>query len=99
MSRICIPDWEYQERISKAAKMIADRGLDVMVVASTESDYANARYFSGFWPLFERAGVAISATGDAALLVGPESAVFGKDFGKLDRICRPFISRTSGKHI
>ena len=86
MSRICIPDWEYQERIKKAAKMIADRGLDVMVVASTESDYANARYFSGFWPLFERAGVAISANGDAALLVGPESAVFGKDFGKLDKV-------------
>ena len=57
-----------------------------MVVASTESDYANARYFSGFWPLFERAGVAISAKGDAALLVGPESAVFGKDFGKLEKV-------------
>ena len=46
--------------------MLRERGLDVMVVASTESDYANARYFSGFWPLFERAGVAISANGDAA---------------------------------
>ena len=86
MQRVCIPDWEYQERIKKAAKLIAERGLDVMVVASTESDYANARYFSGFWPLFERAGVAISASGDAALLVGPESAVFGKDFGKLEKV-------------
>ena len=86
MNRICIPDWEYQERIQKAAKMLRDRGLDVMIVASTESDYANARYFSGFWPLFERAGVAISASGDAALLVGPESAVFGKDFGKLEKV-------------
>ena len=56
-----------------------------MVVSSTESDYANARYFSGFWPLFERAGVAISANGDAALMVGPESAVFAKDFGKIDK--------------
>ncbi|MBR5543678.1 MAG: aminopeptidase P family protein [Oscillospiraceae bacterium] len=86
MGRICIPDYEYKERIAKASKMIAERGLDVMVVASTESDYANARYFSGFWPLFERAGVAISATGDAALLVGPESAVFGRDFGKLEKV-------------
>ncbi len=86
MNRICIPDWEYQERIKKAAKMVADRGLDVMLVVSTESDYANARYFSGFWPLFERAGVAISATGDACLLVGPESAVFGKDMGKLEKV-------------
>jgi Xaa-Pro aminopeptidase len=85
MSRICIPDYEYKERIQKAAKLIRERGLDVMVVSSTESDYANARYFSGFWPLFERAGVAISANGDAALMVGPESAVFAKDFGKIDK--------------
>ena len=86
MSRIFIPDSEYQERIKKAAQMLRERNLDVMLVASTESDYANARYFSGFWPLFERAGVAISANGDAALLVGPESAVFGKDFGKLEKV-------------
>lgn len=85
MSRICIPDYEYKERIAKAAKLVAARGLDVMVVSSTESDYANARYFSGFWPLFERAGVAIAANGEAALLIGPESAEFAKDFGKIDR--------------
>ena len=86
MSRVCIPDWEYQERIKKAAALVRAKGLDVMVVCSTESDYANARYFSGFWPLFERAGVAISATGDAALLVGPESAVFGKDRSKIEKV-------------
>ena len=86
MARVCIPDYEYQERIQRAAKMLRERGLDVMVVASTESDYANARYFSGFWPVFERAGVAISAKGDAALLVGPESEVFGADFGKIEKV-------------
>ena len=86
MSRICIPDYEYQERIKRAAKMVADRGLDVMVVSSTESDYANARYFSGFWPLFERAGVAIAANGDAALLVGPECIIFAQDVAKMDKI-------------
>ncbi len=85
-NRICIPDYEYKERIAKAAKMVRDRGLDVMLVVSTESDYANARYFSGFWPLFERAGVLISATGEAALLVGPESPIFAKDFGKIEKI-------------
>ncbi len=84
--RICIPESEYKDRIAKAAKLVRDKGLDVMVVSSTESDYANARYFSGFWPLFERAGVAISATGDAALMVGPESAIFAKDVSKLDNI-------------
>mgnify|MGYP001862700934 FL=1 len=46
MKRICIPDEEYRERIAKAAKMVQARGLDVMVVCSTESDYANARYLA-----------------------------------------------------
>ena len=86
MSRVCIPDYEYKERIAKAAKLVAERGLDVMVVCSTESDYANARYFSGFWPLFERAGVAISATGEAALMVGPECIIFAQDVAKIDKI-------------
>lgn len=86
INRICIPDYEYKERIAKAAKLVREKGLDVMLVMSTESDYANARYFSGFWPLFERAGVVISANGDAALLVGPESAVFGKDFSKIEKV-------------
>ena len=86
MSRICIPYEEYQQRIKNAAKLVAEKGLDVMLVCSTESDYANARYFSGFWPLFERAGVAISANGDAALLVGPESAIFGKDWSKIEKV-------------
>ena len=86
MQRVCIPDYEYAERIQRAAALIRARGLDAMLVCSTESDYANARYFSGFWPLFERAGVVITAEGEAALLVGPESAVFGKDRSKIDRV-------------
>ena len=86
MSRICIPHNEYLERVQKAAKLVREKGLDVMLVVSTESDYANARYFSGFWPLFERAGVAISANGDAALLAGPESAIFAKDRSHLDKV-------------
>ena len=86
MSRICIPDYEYKERVARAAELVRKKGLDVMVVSSTESDYANARYFSGFWPLFERAGVAISATGDAALMVGPECIIFAQDVAKIDKI-------------
>lgn len=86
MSRICIPDYEYKERVSRAAKLVREKGLDVMVVVSTESDYANARYFSGFWPLFERAGVAVSATGKAALMVGPECIIFAQDVAKIEKI-------------
>jgi Xaa-Pro aminopeptidase len=83
---IRIPDHEYKERVQRAAAILQRKGLDALIVNSNESDYANARYFSGFWPLFERCGVAISANGDAALMVGPESREFGKDRNKLDKV-------------
>lgn len=86
MARICIPDYEYKERVAKCAAILRRDKLDALIVNGNEADYANPRYFSGFWPLFERAGVAISAGGDAALLVGPESTAFGADRNKLDKI-------------
>lgn len=85
MSRVCIPDGEYRERVKKCAAILQRERLDALIVNGNEADYANPRYFSGYWPLFERAGVAISADGEAALMVGPESAEFGKDRNKLDR--------------
>ncbi len=83
---IRIPDYEYAERRVRAAELIKQAGLDVLIVNSNEADYANARYFSGFWPLFERCGVAIAPTGDAALMVGPESAIFAADRSKIEKI-------------
>ena len=83
---IRIPDQEYKERILRAADLIKKEGLDILIVNSNESDYANARYFSGFWPLFERCGVAIAPTGDAALMVGPESREFAADRSRIDKI-------------
>jgi Xaa-Pro aminopeptidase len=86
MGRIRIPDSEYRERVARAAQSVRERGLDLMVVSGTESDYANVRYFSGFWPLFERAGAVISASGEAALMVGPESRVFASDVSQISKI-------------
>ncbi len=86
MVRVCIPDHEYKERVQRAAAILQREKLDVLIVNGNEVDYANPRYFSGFWPLFERAGVAISAAGEAALMVGPESSIFGADRNKLDKI-------------
>ena len=60
MTRICIPDHEYQERRQRAAVLLREKGLDALIVNGNEADYANPRYFSGFWPVFERAGVAIN---------------------------------------
>ena len=86
MARICIPNNEYKESVQRCAKILQREKLDVLIVNGNEADYANPRYFSGFWPLFERAGVAIAASGDAALMVGPESSIFGADRNKLDKI-------------
>lgn len=86
IQRVRIPEHEYQERIRKAAALAGERGLDVLVVNSNEADYANVRYFSNFWPLFETAGVAISPQGKAALMVGPESLEYGGDRSMIPNI-------------
>ncbi len=94
-NRIRIPDEEYSQRLKKAAAMAAKKGLDVLIVNSNDSDYANVRYFSGFWPLFETAGVAIAPSGKAALMVGPESAKFAADRSKLPDIFQMLEYRES----
>lgn len=71
--RVCIPTGEYSQRIKRAAELIGKSGYDVLIANSNESDFANVRYFSGYWPLFESAGMAIAPTGQAALMIGPES--------------------------
>lgn len=86
MDKVIIPDWEYKERIKKAAKFAEEKDLDVFLVTSNEADYANVRYFTRFWPLFEIAGVVISSCGEAALLVGPESMTFAEQTSKIDKI-------------
>ena len=86
MSRIQIPLEEYRQRVQNAALKAREWGLDVLVVNGSEADYANTRYFSNFWPVFERCGVAISASGECALMVGPESELFAADFGVINDV-------------
>ena len=95
MARIMIPVEEFKERVARAAKLVQEKGLDVLVVNGSEADYADTRYFSNFWPVFERVGVAIAANGEAALMVGPESQVFAGDFSWMDRICVVYQYRES----
>ncbi len=86
MQRVSIPADEYRQRVQKAAELVRNMGLDALIVNSTEADYADVRYFSGFWPAFERAGFAISAAGDCALMVGMESGLFAADFSNAKKI-------------
>jgi len=87
-SRVCIPQAEYLERIKKASNLISQAGLDVLIANSNEADFANVRYFSGFWPLFEVGGAAIASNGKAALMVGPESEEFAESWSPIKNIHR-----------
>ncbi|MCK5802011.1 MAG: aminopeptidase P family protein [Lentisphaeria bacterium] len=84
--RVMIPKSEYSERVARAGKLTAEAGLDVLVANANEADYANVRYLSAFWPLFEMGGVAVSPGGEAALMVGPESENFAGEVGTIDNI-------------
>lgn len=81
-----ISDQEFAQRLANAQEKVRQRGFDVLLVNSHEADFANVRYFSNYWTLFETAGVAIPPDGDAALCIGPESQTYAEDRSKLPKI-------------
>jgi Xaa-Pro aminopeptidase len=81
-----ISNEEYAARKQRAAELTSEAGYDVLLVNSTEADYANVRYFCDYWPIFEIAGVAISPSGDACSLIGLESENYAKDRSKIQNI-------------
>jgi Xaa-Pro aminopeptidase len=90
-----ISDAEFIDRRGRAQALVQKAGLDMLVVNSNEADFANVRYFSDFWPLFEIAGVAIPPTGEAGVMVGPESDRFAADKGRLERVYKMLEYRES----
>ena len=80
---IRIPDQEFQARLGLTAKLTAQAGLDVLIVHSNEADFANVRYLSDYWPLFESAGVLVAPSGKVKLLIGPESETFSRSRTKI----------------
>lgn len=81
-----IPDAEFAQRLARAQDKVRQRGYDVLLVNSHEADFANVRYFSDYWTLFETAGVAIPPEGRAALCIGPESQTYAEDRSKLSKL-------------
>jgi len=90
-----IPAAEFARRFERAQKLVREAGLDVLVVNSNEADFANVRYFSDYWPIFEIAGVVIPPEGPGALLIGPESEAFAADRSKIGRIYKLTAYRES----
>ena len=73
-----IPTQEYFDRIAKFQANMKKAGLDACLVHGTESDFANVRYLTEYWPTFEQAGVFVPATGKPILLIGPESEKYAR---------------------
>ena len=92
-----IPKNEYFERIAKFQANIKAAGLDACLVHGTESDFANVRYLSEYWPTFEQAGVFVPAEGDAVLLIGPESYKYAAGRAVLPKIAMMLNYRESAE--
>ncbi|MBN1674795.1 MAG: aminopeptidase P family protein [Kiritimatiellae bacterium] len=81
-----IPDPEYKARIRKFQANIRAAGLDAALVHANESDFANVRYLSDYWPTFEAGGVFVPAKGEPILIIGPESETYARGRSKIRRI-------------
>lgn len=81
-----ISDQEFKNRLQKTFQLVREAGLDALVVHSNEADFANVRYLSDYWPLFESAGILIFPNDHAVLLIGPESETFSRHRTKLPEV-------------
>ena len=88
---------EFADRITRAQAAIAPTDLDAVLVFSTESEPAGVRYFSDYWPSFETAGVLIPRSGDAALIIGPESLTFASSRSVLPNVIQVMDFRESSQ--
>ena len=88
---------EFEMRCKKAQQKVKETGLDLLIAHSNEADFANVRYFSDYWPIFESAGVIIPAEGEPVLLIGPESETFALDRSRLKKIYKLVEYRESAE--
>ena len=88
---------EFARRMAAAQRVVQNSGLDAVLVFSTESEPAAVRYFSDYWPSFETAAVLIPASGEPALIIGPESLTFASSRSKISRIIQLMDFRESSQ--
>jgi Xaa-Pro aminopeptidase len=94
---VSLPDSEFQTRLARTQQAVREAGLDAILVHSNEADFANVRYLSDYWPLFEAAGVIVPAEGTPILLVGPESETFAADRSRIPTIRTVLAYRESAE--
>ena len=88
---------EFDSRIIRAQEVINKTDLDAVLVFSTESEPAGVRYFSDYWPSFETAGVLIPRSGEAALIIGPESLTYASSRTKIAKVIQTMDFRESSQ--
>jgi len=92
-----IPASEYRERVKRLQATLKERGFDAYMVYSNEADFANVRYLSNYWPLFETGAVLVPAEGEPTLLVGPESETYAEGHSTIERIRKMVCFRESAE--
>ncbi len=81
-----VPEQEFKDRLGRTQKLVREAGLDALIAHSNEADFANVRYLSDYWPIFESAGVLAPAEGTPMLLIGPESETFARSHSRIPEI-------------
>ena len=79
---------EFQERVKKVQKIMNRENIDSLIAFSHEAEPAYVRYFADYWPSFETTAVFIPASGEPALLIGPESLTYASSRSKISKILR-----------
>lgn len=95
--RFRVPDSEFEKRWQEVQAGVKRAGLDVLVAHSNEADFANVRYLSDYWPIFECAGVIVPIEGEPALLIGPESETYAQDTSRIKKIYKMIEFRESAE--
>lgn len=92
-----IPAQEFQDRIRKVQRALAQRGLDALLTFGNEAEPQYVRYLTDHWPAFESAGVLVPVDGEPILIVGPESRAFALSRSKITKIRQVLQYRESAE--
>jgi Xaa-Pro aminopeptidase len=90
-----LTDKDYYNRIRSMQDKVAEKGLDAVLIFANEAEPANVRYFTNYRPVFESTGVVIPRTGDALLLIGPETEELAQDHSVLKKFMKLLEFRES----
>ena len=88
---------DFEKRIDSMREIAKHNKLDAIMVFSTESEPAQVRYFSDYWPSFETAAVLVPVKGESALLIGPESLTYATARTKIPNVIQLMDFRESSQ--